>query len=162
MPRKTPPQTPLYVRLPSAAVDKLDRAAAALGVHKKDLVAGLVTKYVDPDSQKGLTALGSLSTRQVPDPTDGGVMIGSYSFQPYDPPEIMNAEQAGQFLQIDEKNVIELAESGQLPGKKLGPVWRVSRGGRGAGRSAPREEKGWRRSWSWFRRAADRSNAAGG
>ena len=63
MPRKTPPQTPLYVRLPSTAVDKLDRAAAALGMHKKDLVAGLVTRYVDPDSQRGLSALGALSSR---------------------------------------------------------------------------------------------------
>ena len=57
----------------------------------------------------------------------GGMMMGTYSFQPYDPPEIMNAEQAGQFLQIDEKMVIELAEAGKLPGKKLGPVWRFSR-----------------------------------
>ena len=127
MPRKTQPETPLYVRLPATAVDKLDRAAAALGVHKKDLVAGLVTKYVDPDSQRGLTALGTLSSRRLPDTSDGGTMIGSYSFQPYDPPEIMNAEQAGQFLQIDEKNIIELAEAGKLPGKKLGPVWRFSR-----------------------------------
>src|SRR5262245_61341812 len=127
MPRKNQPQTPLYVRLPTTAVDKLDRAAAALGIHKKDLVAGLVTRYVDPDSQRGLSALGALSTRRPLDTSDGGPMIGSYSFQPYDPPEIMNAEQAGQFLQIDEKNVIELAEAGKLPGKKLGPVWRFSR-----------------------------------
>jgi excisionase family DNA binding protein len=53
--------------------------------------------------------------------------MGRYSFQPYDPPEIMNAEQAGQFLQIDEKAVIELAEAGKLPGKRLGAVWRFSR-----------------------------------
>jgi hypothetical protein len=33
----------------------------------------------------------------------------------------MNAEQAGLFLQIDEKNVIELAEAGRIPGRKLGP-----------------------------------------
>ena len=127
MPRKTPPQTPLYVKLPSAAVDKLDRAAAALGIAKKDLVAGLVTRYVDPDTQKGLTALGTLATRRPPDTSEPGPMIGSYSFQPYDPSEIMNAEQAGQFLQIDEKHVIDLAEAGKLPGKKLGPVWRFSR-----------------------------------
>ncbi|HEY4240663.1 MAG TPA: helix-turn-helix domain-containing protein [Kofleriaceae bacterium] len=114
MPRKPPPQTPLYVKLPTAAVDKLHRAATALGVHKKDLVAGLVNTYVDPDSQQGLSALGT-------------TMVGSYSFQPYDPPEIMNAEQAGQFLQIDERNVLELAEAGKLPGKKLGPAWRFSR-----------------------------------
>jgi hypothetical protein len=126
MSRKTPPQTPLYVKLPSSAVEKLDRAAAALGVTKKDLVTGLVTKYVDPDSQKGLSALGS-ATRRPLDTAEAGPMIGSYSFQPYDPPEVMNAEQAGQFLQIEEKAVIELAEAGKLPGKKLGPVWRFSR-----------------------------------
>ena len=126
MSRKPPPQTPLYVRLPTNAVDKLDRAAAALGIAKKDLVAGLVTKYVDPDTQHGLNELGTLPNRPM-FVRPGGPMVGSYSFQPYDVPEIMNAEQAGQFLQIDEKNVIELAEAGQLPGRKLGPVWRFSR-----------------------------------
>jgi excisionase family DNA binding protein len=127
MPRKSPPQTPLYVKLPSTAVEKLDRASAALGVPKKDLVAGLVTRYVDPDSQRGLSALGALSSRRPPDTTEGGPMVGSYSFQPYDPPEVMNVDQAAQFLQIEAKNVIELAEAGKLPGKKLGPAWRFSR-----------------------------------
>ena len=108
MPRKPQPQTPLYVKIPTTSVDKLDRAAAALGVHKKDLVADLVKKYV-------------------PDTNDGGLMMGTYSFQPYDPPEIMNSAQSGQFLQIEEHNVIELAEAGRIPGKKLGPVWRFSR-----------------------------------
>jgi len=61
MSKKTPPEAALYVRLPATAVDKLDRAAEALGVHKKDLVAGLVSKYVDPDTRQGLSALGSLS-----------------------------------------------------------------------------------------------------
>jgi hypothetical protein len=143
MPRKPTPQTPLYVRLPSTASDKLDRAAAALGVHKKDLVASLVTRYVDPDTQRGLSTLSSLSmsNRRVPETSDGGPMIGSYSFQPYDPPEIMNAEQAGQFLQIDEKNVIELAEAGKLPGKRLGPVWRFSREALVAWLSTPDKDK---------------------
>jgi len=109
MPRKQEAEGALFVRLPAAAVDKLDRAAMALGMRKKDLVANLVTKYVDPDSRHGLTALGS------------------YSFQAYDPPEVMNAKQAAEFLQIDEKIVIELAEAHKLPGRKLGPVWRFSR-----------------------------------
>src|SRR3569623_3046222 len=127
MPRKSPPQSPLYVKQPSAAVDKLDRAAAALGVAKNDLVAGLVTRYVDPDTEKGLSALGAMATRRPLDTGDAGPMIGSYSFEPYDPPEVMNADPAGQFLQIDEKHVIELAEAGKLPGRKLGAVWRFSR-----------------------------------
>ncbi|MCW5802327.1 MAG: helix-turn-helix domain-containing protein [Deltaproteobacteria bacterium] len=114
-PKRPPPQTPLYVKIPTTAADKLDRAAAALGVHKKDLVADLVTRYV------------SLSGRRTGDPADGELVMGTYSFQPYDPPEVMNAEQAGQFLQIETHIVIELAEGGKLPGKKLGPAWRFSR-----------------------------------
>ena len=129
MPKKTPPETPLYVRLPASAGEKLDRAAEALGIPKKELVAGLVARYVDPDSRRGLSALGSLSQpRRISiDLPEAGPAMGSYSFQPYDPPEVMNAEQAGQFLQIDEKVVNELAEAGKLPGRKLGAAWRFSR-----------------------------------
>jgi excisionase family DNA binding protein len=129
MSKKTPPETALYVRLPATAVDKLDRAAEALGVHKKDLVAGLVSQYVDPDTRQGLSALGSLSQprRVTVDLGEPSPTLGTYSFQPYDPPEVLNAEQAAQLLQIDENVVIELAEAGKLPGRKLGAVWRFSR-----------------------------------
>ena len=143
MPRKTAPDGALFVRLPAAAVDKLDRAAQTLGMHKKDLVAGLVSRYVDPDSHRGLQALGSLSTRKVTvDVGETGPTLGRYSFQSYEPqspelPEVMNAEQAGQFLQIDEAMVIEMAEAGKLPGRKLGPSWRFSRTALVAWLSAP-------------------------
>ena len=128
MPKKPPAESALFVRLPTTAVDKLDRAAEALGMRKKDLVAGLVSKYVDPDSPPGLHALGSLSSHKITlDLADKGATGGWYSFQHYDPPEVMNAAQAGQFLQIDEEVVIEMAASGQLPGRKLGGDWRFSR-----------------------------------
>ena len=140
MPKKPPPESALFVRLPSAAVDKLDRAADALGMRKKDLVAGLVSKYVDPDSRRGLHALGTLSTHKLTvDLGEPGPTVGSFSFQPYDwpelgteppadlPTEVLTAEQAGRLLQIDEAVVIELAEAGKLPGRKLGAAWRFSR-----------------------------------
>ncbi|MBC7977767.1 MAG: helix-turn-helix domain-containing protein [Myxococcales bacterium] len=53
--------------------------------------------------------------------------MGSYSFQAYDPPEVLNVEQAAQLLQIEPAMVIELSEAGQLPGRKLGSAWRFSR-----------------------------------
>jgi hypothetical protein len=131
MSRRIPPQPEgaLYVRLPAKAFEKLDRASEALGVHKKDLIAGLVSKYVDPDTRQGLTVLGALSSprRVSVELGDGGPTVGAYSFHPYDPPEVMNAEQAGHLLQLDEKVVLELAAAGQLPGRKLGAVWRFSR-----------------------------------
>ncbi len=129
MPKKSPPEGALYVRIPATAVDKLDRAASALGVHKKDLVAGLVSRYVDPDSQRGLSALGAIAAprRVTVDLGDSGPALGSYSFQAYDPPEVLNVEQAAQLLQIEPAMVIELSEAGQLPGRKLGSAWRFSR-----------------------------------
>jgi excisionase family DNA binding protein len=122
MPKKTEPEGALFVKLPAVAVEKLDRAAEALGMRKKDIVAGLVTKYVDPDSRRGLSALSTL---------------GTYSFQPYDPPEVMNAAQAAEFLQIEEEVVVHMAEAGKLPGRKLGAAWRFSRAALVAWLSAP-------------------------
>jgi excisionase family DNA binding protein len=40
---------------------------------------------------------------------------------------VMNAVQAAQFLQIEESVVIEMAEAGRLPARRLGDVWRFSR-----------------------------------
>jgi excisionase family DNA binding protein len=134
MPKRQPPQPEgaLYVRLPALAADKLDRAAEALGIAKKDLVAGLVTKYVDPDTKKGLTALGALSQpkRVTVELGQTGPTLGSYSFQAYDPPsapEVMNVAQTAELLQLEAKVVLELAEAGTLPGRKLGKEWRFSR-----------------------------------
>ena len=126
---KREPEGALYVRLPAAAADKLDRAADKLGVHKKDLVAGLVAKYVDPDTKRGLTALGSLSQpkRVTVEMTGGRPTLGTYSFQPHDPPEVLNVVQAAELLQLETKLVLELAEAGKLPGRKLGTDWRFSR-----------------------------------
>lgn len=132
MPRKRSIQAEgaLYVRLPANAVDKLDRAAGALGVAKKDLIAGLVSKYVNPDTRSGLSALGTLSKPDGPKTIEPGVaspVAGSYSFRPYELPEVLTAEQAAALLQVDERVVLELAEAGKLPGRKLGTAWRFSR-----------------------------------
>src|SRR5215468_6477522 len=111
MPKRPPAEGALFVRLPATAVEKLDRAASALGMRKKDLVAGLVSKYVDPDSRRGRSALGAIATHRVgagagADSGEPGPTRGSYSFRAYDPPassapegthdlpEVLNAEQA--------------------------------------------------------------------
>ncbi|HVV17204.1 MAG TPA: helix-turn-helix domain-containing protein [Polyangia bacterium] len=126
MSRKPAADAALFVRLPAAAAAKLDRAAEALRVRKKDLITGLVSTYVDPDSPRGLDALGVLATRKASGAVHAGT-LGSYSFQAYEPPEIMNAAQAADFLQIEESGVVELAEARKLPGRKLGSAWRFSR-----------------------------------
>jgi excisionase family DNA binding protein len=141
------PTNALYVRLPAAEADKLDRAAELLGARKKDLVAGLVSRYVDPDTEEGVTALNELPTapRGMPVPRDDRLVVGSYSFREYedlrarpassDPgrqvvrllPEVLTAAQAAELLQLTEEEVIELAERGELPGRRLAGRWRFSR-----------------------------------
>jgi excisionase family DNA binding protein len=111
MSKKTPEEAALFVRLPAGAADRLDRAAEALGMRKKDLVAGLVERYVDPDSPRAM----------------GALRLGSYSFQSYEAAEVLDAGQAAELLQVDEGTILELAESGKLPGRKLGKAWRFSR-----------------------------------
>jgi len=139
MPKTPAPEGALFVRLPATAVDKLHRAAEALGMRKKDLVASLVSKYVDPDTRRGRTALGTLSSHKVTvDLGESGPARGSYSFQPYDPPEVLNVEQAGEFLQIEASVVVEMADAGELPGRKLAAGWRFSRAALVAWLSTPK------------------------
>lgn len=124
------PEEALYVRLPTAAADRLHRASEALKVPKKELIAGLVARYVDPDTRKGREALATLAEpRRVASGAEGPT-LGSYSFQPYDPPElpeVLTIEQAAQLLQLEPAAVLALAEAGDLPGRKLGSAWRFSR-----------------------------------
>ena len=50
---------------------------------------------------------------------------------------MLSAEQAAKLLQVEEALVIDLAEAGKLPGRKLGKAWRFSRAALVAWLSAP-------------------------
>lgn len=126
MRKPSPPAGALFVRLPASAANKLDRAAEVLGMHKKDIVAGLVSRYLEVPDESNVNDSTLLSTGKTV-VGFGGHARGSYTFNPYDAPEVMNAEQAGQFLQIGPETVIELADIGKLPGRKLAGAWRFSR-----------------------------------
>ena len=125
----------LFVRLPAAEARKLDRAAHAVGAAKKDLVAGLVARYVDPDSDDGLHALrrlgaeapGALPRRVVVEADDPQLVVGHHSFRPADLPDVLTPAQAATLLQVDEDAVLALAEEGRLPGRRIGDEWRFAR-----------------------------------
>jgi excisionase family DNA binding protein len=136
-PRQTSgsPHTPLYVRLPADAARKLDRAAHAVGAPKKDLVAGLVARYVDPDTDHGLADLrrlgaeapGAQPRRVVVEADDPQLVVGHHSFRPADLPDVLTPVQAAQLLQVEEGAVLALAEEGRLPGRRIGDEWRFAR-----------------------------------
>jgi excisionase family DNA binding protein len=112
---------PLFVRIPAAEAEKLDRAAFALRRPKQQLVGALVARYVDPGSPEGLDALRALTVER------DELAVGHASFRAAEQPEVLTPAQAAELLQVDEKTVRTLATRGELPGRKLGRHWRFSR-----------------------------------
>jgi excisionase family DNA binding protein len=96
--------SPLFVRLPATSAEKLNRAAFELKTPKRELVAGLVDRYLGADD----------------------VVVGRAATQ-IRAPDVLTVEQLGELLQVDEKTVRALAAKGELPGRKLGRHWRFSR-----------------------------------
>jgi excisionase family DNA binding protein len=123
---------PLYVRLPAEQAQRLDEAASALAASKKDLVAGLVERYVHPEDPDQLEALREVA-RSAPRPRrieidfDGPALtVGHHAFHPT-PPEVLDAAQAAELLAVDEQAIVEAAERGDLPGRRIGGQWRFAR-----------------------------------
>jgi excisionase family DNA binding protein len=109
-------RTALYVRIPVAVAEKLDRAAFDLKRSKQDLIAGLVSA-ADADTLRRVTV----------ETTDDTYTIGHASFRAFSPPDVLTIAQLAEWLQVEEAAVAELAESGELPGRRLGDEWRFSR-----------------------------------
>ena len=125
------PTAALYVRLPHAEFDKLGRAAEALATNKKTIVTTLVSRYVDPDDADRLQALRNSLTRDPRRVTinlpDEGLAVGHHAFTPTPLPDVLTPAQAAELLQVEEEELLELAEAGGVPGRRIGDRWRFSR-----------------------------------
>jgi excisionase family DNA binding protein len=120
-PRREEDYTALYVRIPSAEAEKLHRAADFLKTPKRELITKLVADF-DPDDP--------VWTRRVAGPAIGAhadFPLGQHSFRPAAELEILTPAQLAGLLQVEEEAVVELAEQGELPGRKVGEEWRFSR-----------------------------------
>jgi excisionase family DNA binding protein len=127
------PTTALFVRVPAEHAERLHRAATALSVHKKDLVAGLIDRYVQPDSSAALEALGDLAAasarprRVTIDLEDPALPLGHHAFRPHLPEEVLTAAQAAELFAVDEQAITDLAEDGSVPARKIAGQWRFAR-----------------------------------
>jgi excisionase family DNA binding protein len=108
---------PLYVRLPTAAAEKLDRAAFELRTSKQDLVAELVESHLPLAGTR----------RVVVESLDDALTVGHHSFVPTEAPEVLTLAEAAELLRADAETVAQMAEDGELPGRKLGGDWRFAR-----------------------------------
>ena len=125
----TTDRTGLFVRIPAAEAEKLDRAAFELKTPKQELVSGLVARYVDP-SPRGLANLRRLcGTRRTVtvQSVDDSLVVGQHSFLPNEEGEVMTLADVADLLQSDEASVEALAETGELPARRIGTDWRFAR-----------------------------------
>ena len=124
----------LFVRLTPEQARRLDRAVAAVPARKQDLIGGLLERFVHPDTPAGVQALRELAGLDatarrkvtVEEGTDGPV-VGHASFRPAPEPEVLDAAGAAELLLVGEAAVVELAERGELPARRIGDTWRFSR-----------------------------------
>ena len=105
-------EKPLFVRLPVEQADDLDRASHELKVAKKDLVTALVARHL---------------RRVVVEVGNDNLTVGRADFRPHPAPEVLTLEQAAELLQVEPDQAVELAEAGELPGRRIGDSWRFSR-----------------------------------
>jgi excisionase family DNA binding protein len=99
--------SPLYVRLPRHEADLLDRAAFESKVSKRELVSSMVKRFLVEETPE--------------------LVVGRAHVRPAEPQEVLTLDQAAALLQVDAEVVTELAEKGELPGRKLGDAWRFPR-----------------------------------
>jgi excisionase family DNA binding protein len=96
--------TPLYVRLPAEETRRLERAVAATGKTKRQLVGEAVREHLGED----------------------GLTVGRATLlEP--PPEVLTLPEAAALLRLEEVAVRAAADAGELPGRRVGEEWRFSR-----------------------------------
>ncbi len=134
---------PLFVRLSVEQAERLDRAVAAIDARKKDVVSGLIDAHVDPDSPAGLDALrtlaglgrGELVPAAAPGaptaapPTPASPSPAGVEEPTLDDPArpILTPAGAAALLGVRAVDVLELAEHGELPGRRVAGQWRFAR-----------------------------------
>jgi excisionase family DNA binding protein len=124
----------LFVRLTPEQARRLDRAVAAVPTRKKDLIGGLLERFVHPDTPAGVQALRELARLDEPgrrkvtiDLGADGPVVGHASFRPAPEAEVLDAAGAAELLLVDEAAVLAMAERGELPARRIGDAWRFSR-----------------------------------
>lgn len=97
-------QTPLYVRLSPDPARRLESAVAASGKSKRQLVEEAVGAHL----------------------SEAGLVVGSASLRE-ELPEVLTAGEAATMLRVSEPQLLQAAERGDLPGRRIGDQWRFSR-----------------------------------
>lgn len=109
------PTKAIYVRVPAGLADRLDRVSERLGMSKRDIITRLVGDRLEVDD-----ALQPIRIWENDKPRATGYVPPQQS-------EVLSLEEAAALLRVEPADIEEMAEAGELPGRKVGAQWRFSR-----------------------------------
>jgi excisionase family DNA binding protein len=115
----------LFVRLPREEADKLDRFVFERRIPKRDVVRRLVAEHLDDADVMWQRPMPP--PMPMPIPPGAEVVVGRADFVPTEAAEVLDVDEVAALLQAEPDAVRELAESGGLPGRKIGNEWRFLR-----------------------------------
>ena len=92
---------PLFVRLPRHAAERLESVAAETGTTKREVITKLIT--------------------------GDDLVVGAHAFRPSEPSPVLTVRDAAELLRVETAVIEELAEAGELPGRRVGGEWRFAR-----------------------------------
>lgn len=105
------PTRAIYVRMSDRLARKLDKAAERLGLSKRDVLAALVNDHLDVEGDSLVVGLRRAAPATEPGPAG----------------EVLTLEDAAELLRVQTSDVLALVEAGELPARRLGQQWRLSR-----------------------------------
>jgi excisionase family DNA binding protein len=118
-------ETALFVRLPREEAEKLDRFVFERRIPKRDVVRRLVAEHLDEADIMWQRPVPPPMPVTIPSGAD--VVVGRADFIPTEAAEVLDIDEVAELLQAEPAAVRELAESGRLPGRKIGDEWRFLR-----------------------------------
>jgi excisionase family DNA binding protein len=113
----------LFVRLPREEAEKLDRFVFERRIPKRDVVRRLVAEHLDDADIMWQRPVPP----PMPIPPGADVVVGRADFVPTEAAEVLDVDEVAELLQVEAGAVRDLAESGELPGRKIGDEWRFLR-----------------------------------
>jgi excisionase family DNA binding protein len=110
----------LFVRIPTAQARALDRIAFESRRPKQAVVSELLSRYI---AHAPAEDRRRVSVETIDEP---GMVIGRHAFRPFEA-DVLTLEEVAELLAVEPSAIETLAAAGELPGRRIGDVWRFAR-----------------------------------
>lgn len=113
------------MRIPRSQARALDQLAFETGRPKQEVVSELLARAID--GGRRVTVDRREDGVTVDTRGDGGLVLGHHAFRAHEP-DVLTLDEVAELLGVEPARIAELAQRGELPGRRIGEAWRFARG----------------------------------